>query len=66
MIDEKIEQIKAILRMTGHNDDIPSSLTADLLKLTTSGDLLGLLYKLRDSIDVSIKLMEENKEKMNL
>jgi hypothetical protein len=58
----RLEQIREVLRLSGQDD----SLINESLNLSTPGDFLGLLRKLRDSLDMSIKTIEDNQKKMDL
>ncbi len=63
MIEEnRLKQIKEILRLTGQDD----SLIDGAMNLSTPGDFLGLLYKLRESLDLSIKSIEDSQRKNDL
>ena len=63
MIEEnRLKQIKGILRLMGQDD----SLIDESMGLSTPGDLLGLLYKIRESLDKSIQLIEESQRKVDL
>ena len=60
MIDQdRLKQIKDMLRLTGQDD----SLINEAMNISGPEDFLPLLYKLRDSMSKSIKLIEENQKK---
>jgi len=56
---DRLKQIKEMLRLTGQDN----SLIDEAMNLAKSEDFLGLLYKLRNSISESIRLIEENQKK---
>ena len=56
---DRLNQIKDIIRLTGQDD----SLVNEAMDLAKTGDFLGLLYKVRESLDKTIKLIEEQQRK---
>ena len=63
MEDARLKQIRDILRLTGQDDSLIDK-SMDLI--AGQGDFLGLLYNVRESLDRSIKLIEENQRKNDL
>ena len=61
--DARLKQIRDVLRLTGQDDSLIDK-SMDLI--SGQGDFLGLLYKVRESLDRSIKLIEENQRKNDL
>lgn len=60
MIDQdRLKQIKDMLRLTGQDD----SLINEAMNISGPDDFLPLLYKLRDSLSESIRLIEEQERK---
>ncbi len=58
----RLEQIREILRLTGQDN----SLIDASMNLCKIDDLLSLLYKIRESLDKSIQLIEESQRKVDL
>jgi len=56
---DRLKQIKDVLRLTGQDD----SLIKEVMNLSEPKDFLPLLYKVRESLDKSIKLIEESQRK---
>ena len=58
---DRLKQIRDVLRLTGQDD----SLINEVMGLSDPKDFLPLLYKVRESLDMSIKLIEDNQRKID-